>query len=55
MADRPALKKGQEIEVTPEMIKAGVPELLDYDPRYEPPEAAVERLFAAMMEAYKGA
>lgn len=42
-----------EIEITPEMIAAGVPELLNYDPRYEPPEAAVERLFAVMVEAYK--
>jgi hypothetical protein len=42
--DRPA----DEIEVTPEMIEAGIAEFCSYDSRYERPRDAVASIFRAM-------
>ena len=42
-----------EIEITQEMIEAGVPELCAYDYRYESEEEAVVRIFTAMALASK--
>ena len=39
-----------EIEVTPEMIEAGVLAFSSYDCRFEPCEAAVLRVFRSMLE-----
>ena len=41
---------GAEIEVTPEMIDAGLAAMASYDCRFEPPDAAVVRIFRAMLE-----
>lgn len=38
-----------ELEITPEMIDAGVGELCRYDPDYETESSAVERIFTAMV------
>lgn len=38
----------EETEVTPEMIAAGVSELIRFHPDYDREEAAVERIFQAM-------
>jgi hypothetical protein len=43
-----AAHAADEIEITPEMIRAGARELLRFDPRYESGEDAVERIYAAM-------
>ena len=37
-----------EIEVTPEMIEAGVYELITFDSRFEDDESAVLRIYKAM-------
>jgi hypothetical protein len=39
------------VEVTAEMIRAGVDEFLGFDARFDPPEIAVERIFLAMSDA----
>jgi hypothetical protein len=41
-----------EIEITEEMIKAGIDALLDFDRRYESDEDAVQRIFIAMISAH---
>lgn len=51
MENRQAGKTLNEIEITPEMVASGRRELLDFDERYEPAEAAVIRVFEAMMAA----
>ena len=38
-----------EIEVTPEMIEAGIAELARYNPEYESDEKAVTRIYEAML------
>ena len=38
-----------EIEVTPEMIEAGVEALVGYDPRFDLEEDAVKKIFLAMV------
>jgi hypothetical protein len=40
-----------EIEITPEMIEAGVAEFGRYDSRFGRPTEAVERIFMAMLSA----
>ena len=45
MADRSA----HEIEITAEMIKAGIKEFWSFDPRFEPDDIAVIRIFLAML------
>ena len=44
--DRPGLS---EIEITPEMIEAGVAEFYEYDERFAPPEVAAIKIFLAMV------
>ena len=39
-----------EIEVTPEMIEAGVLAMSKYDCRFEPPDVAVFRIFRSILE-----
>ena len=46
-ADRPDSEL-DEIEVTPEMIEAGVTELVRFNPDYEAEADAVARIFRAM-------
>ena len=41
----------EEIEITPEMVEAGVSALLDYDSRFEGEDTAVVRVFEAMLGA----
>jgi hypothetical protein len=41
-----------QIEITEEMIKAGIDALLDFDRRYESDEDAVRRIFIAMNSAH---
>jgi hypothetical protein len=41
----------QEIEITPNMIEAGVAALGKYDLRFGRPTEAVERIFTAMLSA----
>jgi hypothetical protein len=48
--DRPALDI-DEIEITPEMVKAGAREVLLYDSRFEGPEDLAIRVFEVMTEA----
>ena len=45
--DRPALEN-QEIEVTPEMIRAGIGAFCAWDSRYEEAESLVVDVFEAM-------
>ena len=40
-----------EIEITPEMIDAGIKEFSAYDYRFEPPAAAVIKIFLSMVRA----
>lgn len=49
MADRPALKTGQEIEVTPEMIEAGVDRLLDYSINFDDPAEVIRQVLIACL------
>jgi hypothetical protein len=39
-----------EIEITPEMIEAGVPFLFDYDPEFSNEKDVCAAIFRAMME-----
>lgn len=49
--DRPATEC--EIEITPEMVEAGVIEVCSFDPRFEDSmEYTVECVFRAMLKAY---
>ncbi len=48
MADRPALVNGEEIEVTPEMVAAGVCALADLDSRFDDEQSVVAAVFRAM-------
>lgn len=48
MTDRPATEKG-EIEITPEMIEAGVDAFVGYDSRFEGPHEIVVEIFEAMI------
>lgn len=48
--DRPALEV-PEIEITPEMIEAGVAELMLFNLDYQSWEDGAERVFEAMMAA----
>lgn len=48
---RRKLKAINEIEVTPEMITAGVEALSDFDDRFDSRKDAVVRIFKAMMAA----
>lgn len=48
MCEEPAT---EEIEVTPEMIEAGVAAFWAFDLRAEGPEGAVEDIFCAMWKA----
>ncbi len=41
---------GAEIEVTTETIEAGLAAMASYDCRFEPSDAAVVRIFRAMLE-----
>ena len=43
-----------EVEITPEMIEAGVSELIEYDSRFESTESAVERIYYAMLNVAAG-
>lgn len=43
--DVPAI---EEIEITPEMIEAGMEIFLDYDPRFERPKTLVQDIYRAM-------
>ena len=40
-----------EIEITPEMMKAGLSAWYDYDSRFESEEDGVRAIFVAMLEA----
>jgi len=44
-----------EIEITPEMIEAGLHEFYTYDSRFDPEEDAVSRIFRAMIQALRKA
>ena len=46
-ADRPATEI-EEIEVTPEMVEAGVEKLWDYDPQFSNERDVVEAIFRSM-------
>lgn len=53
MADRPAREKEDEIEITPEMIEAGLDELYNHDitePRKDDMRLAVRSVYSAMYE-----
>lgn len=52
MSDRPAVET-KEIEVTPEMIEAGVGEVAGYDDRFETIEEVVERVYRAMRRVFE--
>lgn len=41
----------KEIEITPEMVKAGARELVRYHPDYQTEEDAAHNIFVAMCEA----
>ena len=43
-------RAGAEIEVTSEMIEAGLAAMASYDCRFEPSDAAIVRIFRAMLE-----
>lgn len=45
------IANADEIEITPEMERAGVSELVRFNPDYESEPAAVRRIFAAMCAA----
>jgi hypothetical protein len=47
-ADRPTPSSNPEIEVTPEMIGAGVSEFVGYDSGVDTPQDAVLRIYLAM-------
>jgi len=49
MSDRAAPET--EIEITPEMIEAGLREFYKYDSRFDPEEEAVVRIFNAMIRS----
>jgi hypothetical protein len=52
MSDRPtreAMSPETEIEVTPEMVEAGVAEISNYNLDFETREEAVMRIFTAMI------
>jgi hypothetical protein len=51
-ADRPALPEN-EIEVTPEMIEAGVPYLYQFDPECDDEIATITTLFMSMYRVLK--
>ena len=53
LADRPAHRE-KEIEITPEMIEAGVLALCSFDPRFEDEEEAVRRIFSEMTKPRNG-
>ncbi len=42
--------RAAEIEITEEMIEAGVSEFLDYDSRFDFPEYVVKRIFIKMYD-----
>lgn len=46
--------KGTEVEITPEMIEAGMLEISSYNTDFETMEEAVARIFIAMIEACNG-
>lgn len=48
---RTAVAASEEVEITREMIEAGVSEFLSYDPRVERPEDVVPLIFRAMCRA----
>ncbi len=50
MLDRP-VRETDEIEVTPEMIEAGVLEFYSFDNRFDIAEEAVEKILRAMLKA----
>ena len=43
-----------EIEITPEMIEAGLAEFFAYDSRFQSEEEAVKRIYGAMEKAREG-
>ena len=47
----PPFDDSTEIEITPEMIEAGVGEFLGYDSRFEEPRDAVIQIYLAMQRA----
>lgn len=49
-ADRPA-RRDEEIEITPEMIRAGKFVLLSFDRNYESFDDGARRVFLAMMSS----
>lgn len=50
MADRLALPEG-EIEITPEMIEAGIEELVMFDRRFDTFQDGAKDIFLAMISA----
>lgn len=44
-----------EVEITPEMLRAGLDGLREYIPDYDWPEDAVQDIFRAMMRAQREA
>lgn len=56
MADRPARSEAEssetEIEVTPEMVAAGVRALCEYDPYFKTQEQGAVSIFRAMVAAH---
>ena len=42
---------GDEVEITPEMVKAGRDEMVGYSIEWESPVAAAKRVFIAMISA----
>lgn len=49
--ERPEIDSTDDIEVTPEMIAAGVVALVSCDARFEGPEEVVRDVWAAMQKA----
>lgn len=42
-----------EIEITPDMLKAGAEALLDHHSEFESEEAGADRIFRAMLSAWR--
>ena len=49
----PTAEEADEIEITAEMVEAGVTQFLRYDPEAGEPEDVVKAIFVAMLSAGK--
>lgn len=53
--ERQASRPADEIEVTPEMVKAGIRAWIDADYDFAPQDEIVKRIFLAMLNRHTGA